>query len=488
MSFSRAYRPGRLLFVTDVLSIIAAYYTTLFIRFISPWGDQLFTWINRTLGVRETGAVDALFREFYVESAPRIIVQLILVLCTLYAFWNLYAARRFLRRRPVLWSIIVCNVIALAIFYAYFYLQRNQFHPRSIFACILLVNTVYAGALRALHDRILRHLRTSRGFDRWPVVIVGQNRDADRILDIIEDSPDRGLIPSEQLAQAEGEPFEALLDRVRHAVPGHGARLAILADARCTIGQIMEFLEMADELDIAVMILSREMDVLLTRARIESDLIHGIPLVHFAAPSTAAGYVRIKRAASAGLAVLAVLILAPVFLAVALLIRVTSRGPILFVQERIGVNHKPFAMYKFRTMIHRADEKLAELEKFNQSGAGLFKMRNDPRVTWIGQFLRRYSLDELPQLFNVVRGNMTLVGPRPLPRRDFENYYEDWHYGRHHGLPGLTCLWQVSGRSELDFHSMCILDVYYLRNQNWVMDLLILMRTVQAVLFAKGAY
>jgi lipopolysaccharide/colanic/teichoic acid biosynthesis glycosyltransferase len=109
-------------------------------------------------------------------------------------------------------------------------------------------------------------------------------------------------------------------------------------------------------------------------------------------------------------------------------------------------------------------------------------------VTAVGRFLRRFSLDELPQLINVIRGEMTLVGPRPLPRRDFENYYEEWHYSRHSGMPGLTCLWQVSGRSDIDFHNMCILDVYYLRNQNWVLDLKIILKTLWVVLFAKGAY
>jgi lipopolysaccharide/colanic/teichoic acid biosynthesis glycosyltransferase len=139
-------------------------------------------------------------------------------------------------------------------------------------------------------------------------------------------------------------------------------------------------------------------------------------------------------------------------------------------------------------MRQRADEMQAEMEEFNDSGAGLFKLRRDPRVTPVGRFLRRFSLDELPQLLNVVRGDMLLVGPRPLPRRDFRNYYEEWHYSRHSGMPGLTCLWQISGRSDIDFHNMCILDVYYLRNRSWVLDIKILLRTVWAVLFAKGAY
>jgi lipopolysaccharide/colanic/teichoic acid biosynthesis glycosyltransferase len=145
-------------------------------------------------------------------------------------------------------------------------------------------------------------------------------------------------------------------------------------------------------------------------------------------------------------------------------------------------------MYKFRTMYERSDELLAQVEEFNESGEGLFKIRNDPRVTPVGRLLRRFSVDEMPQLINVIRGEMTLVGPRPLPRRDFENYYEEWHYSRHSGLPGLTCLWQVSGRSDVNFHNMCILDDYYLRNQNAMMDFKILLRTVGVVLFAKGAY
>ena len=162
--------------------------------------------------------------------------------------------------------------------------------------------------------------------------------------------------------------------------------------------------------------------------------------------------------------------------------------PALFVQERMGVNRKPFRMFKFRTMYDRAEEMRAQIEEFNESSGGLFKIRMDPRITPVGRFLRRFSLDEVPQLLNVVRGEMVLVGPRPLPRRDFENYYEEWHYSRHQGMPGLTCLWQVSGRSDLDFHNMCILDVYYLRNQGWLMDLKILLKTIWVVLFARGAY
>ncbi len=488
MNAPRTSNPARLYLLADVLSVIAAYYTTLFIRFSNPWGEQLFTWINRTLGVRETGAVDDLFRAFYVDSAPRIISLLILVLCGLYTLRDLYADRLFLRRRSAVWTILVCNVIALVIFYTYFYLQRNVFHPRSMFVSMLFLNVGFASTLRAWLDRLLRTLRIRHGIDRWPVIVIGRNRDADRILEIIASSPEHDMALAEQLDATPGESFASLLARTRASVTRHHAQIMILADARCPLNQIMQFLELADELGIAAKILSRELDILLTRARIEGDLIHGTPLVHFAAPSSSHLYERLKRIVSSVLAALAVLALAPVMALVALAIRLSGPGPVFFMQERIGVNRKPFRMFKFRTMIHGADEQRADLESHNQSGAALFKMRNDPRITRIGRFLRRYSIDELPQLLNIVRGDMTLVGPRPLPQRDFANYYEDWHYGRHHGLPGLTCLWQVSGRSELDFSSMCILDVYYLRNQSPVLDLKILWRTIWVVLFARGAY
>lgn len=187
-------------------------------------------------------------------------------------------------------------------------------------------------------------------------------------------------------------------------------------------------------------------------------------------------------------AVIALLLLSPLMLLIAAVVRLTSRGPAIFVQERIGVNRKPFRLYKFRTMHDQAEELLAQIEEFNESEGALFKIKEDPRITVVGRFLRRFSLDELPQLFNVIKGDMVIVGPRPLPRRDFGHYYEQWHYSRHLGLPGLTCLWQISGRSNVSFHDMCILDVYYLRNHNWILDLKIALRTIRVVLFGEGAF
>jgi lipopolysaccharide/colanic/teichoic acid biosynthesis glycosyltransferase len=209
--------------------------------------------------------------------------------------------------------------------------------------------------------------------------------------------------------------------------------------------------------------------------------------VHFGAPANGGRLGLFRRTVTLVISSLVFFLISPILVLVGAMIRITSRGPAIFIQERIGVNRKSFRMYKFRTMHNRAEELQAQIEEFNESPT-LFKIKKDPRVTPVGRFLRRFSIDELPQLINVIKGDMVVVGPRPLPRRDFENYYEEWHYSRHTGLPGLTCLWQISGRSNIDFHNMCILDVYYLRNHTWVMDVKIILQTIKVVIFGTGAY
>jgi lipopolysaccharide/colanic/teichoic acid biosynthesis glycosyltransferase len=174
-------------------------------------------------------------------------------------------------------------------------------------------------------------------------------------------------------------------------------------------------------------------------------------------------------------------------LLMALAIRLTSRGPVLYRSYRPGIGGKSFPCLKFRTMVAGAEQLQDRLEEHNEVGGALFKMRADPRVTAVGRFLRRWSLDELPQLFNVLRGEMSLVGPRPLPQRDYDRL-DDWHRKRYLVLPGMTGLWQVSGRSELDFDELVRLDFLYLERWSVFLDLTILLKTIPAVIRARGAW
>lgn len=189
---------------------------------------------------------------------------------------------------------------------------------------------------------------------------------------------------------------------------------------------------------------------------------------------------------------LGVLLSSPLLLAIALLIRLDSKGPIFFRQHRMGRGEKTFVIWKFRTMEINAEERLKELEQLNESEGGvLFKMKEDPRVTRMGKFLRRTSLDELPQLFNVLQGSMSLVGPRPLQLRDYYLSMKDHRENmlqRATMLPGVTGLWQVSGRSEVTFNDMLQMDLFYQENWSFWLDLRILWQTVVVVLLRKGAY
>jgi exopolysaccharide biosynthesis polyprenyl glycosylphosphotransferase len=196
----------------------------------------------------------------------------------------------------------------------------------------------------------------------------------------------------------------------------------------------------------------------------------------------------VKRAFDLLLAAGAIVITAPVWLVTAIAVKVSSHGPVFFRQVRVGRNGKPFTVLKFRTMVNGAEEVLAELRALNEASGPLFKMRDDPRVTRVGKFLRRWSLDELPQLWNVVRGDMSLVGPRPPLPEEVETYEQDWHFDRLEVLPGITGLWQVSGRSNLSFDDYMRLDLSYVENWSLGFDVFILAKTLPALLSRKGAW
>jgi exopolysaccharide biosynthesis polyprenyl glycosylphosphotransferase len=213
----------------------------------------------------------------------------------------------------------------------------------------------------------------------------------------------------------------------------------------------------------------------------------GVPLFELRPPAFVGTDWLVKRTFDLVVSVLVVVLGLPLWIAIAIAIKLDSRGPVFFRDLRIGLNEREFGMVKFRTMYADAPEGQARLEAANEAEGALFKVRDDPRVTRVGRLLRRFSLDEVPQVLNVLRGEMSLVGPRPLPLRDFQ-LLEPWHRKRYLVLPGMTGLWQIAGRSDLGFDDLVRLDFYYLENWSIWLDISILVRTVPAVLAARGAY
>jgi exopolysaccharide biosynthesis polyprenyl glycosylphosphotransferase len=218
---------------------------------------------------------------------------------------------------------------------------------------------------------------------------------------------------------------------------------------------------------------------------LESSLPSPIITFHSVPPNY--GGLFIKYTLDRLLAFIAVIIFSPFFLVIPILIKTTSKGNILYKHKRIGLNGKSFSMFKFRTMFENADKIKKDLDYLNKMDKVVFKIKNDPRITRIGRILRRFSLDELPQLFNVLKGDMSLVGPRP-PLFEEVNLYKDWQRKRLSIKPGLTCLWLIRGRSDLPFEEWMRLDLEYINNWSLSLDFFILLKTIPVIISGKGAY
>lgn len=195
----------------------------------------------------------------------------------------------------------------------------------------------------------------------------------------------------------------------------------------------------------------------------------------------------LKRFLDVVMSFVLLILFSPVFIVAALLVKLSSTGPVFFSQERIGLNKRRFLTYKFRTMIPNAEQMISQLEHLNEVSGPVFKIKNDPRLSPVGKLLRRTSIDELPQLLNVLKGDMSLVGPRPMAVRDYEGFSEDWQRRRFSVRPGITCLWQVNGRSSISFQQWMELDMQYIEQWSIWLDLKILARTIPAVMRGTGA-
>jgi len=220
---------------------------------------------------------------------------------------------------------------------------------------------------------------------------------------------------------------------------------------------------------------------------IKSVTLEGLALISNYTGLMVGWQAEVKRLLDIFISGIALLVFLPFIPIIATAIKLTSSGPVFFAQERIGLGKRRFRVYKFRTMVPEAEKKQAELESLNEVSGPVFKIKKDPRITPGGKILRRLSIDEVPQLFNVLKGDMSLVGPRPLPVRDYNSFSEDWHRRRFSVRPGITCLWQVSGRSSLPFERWMELDMEYIDKWSLWLDLKILAKTFPSVLRGSGA-
>jgi exopolysaccharide biosynthesis polyprenyl glycosylphosphotransferase len=434
-------------------------------------------------------AVKAILRSDYhahavFSDATEFLAFAYLVTVLLFARAGLYGSRE---TRPGLARVIATLFQVAVISLIFALINGTEFHSYWIFYGGLFFGAIYIASLRLLYEVTTGELLDRLGYRRR-AVLVGTGRRINEVTHALQDSHDQ-LEPIGYFA-LDGAPHHGLpdlgeLSELRERIDQHAIEELIIVDPDFPQDRAVELVDRCRTQGVRVWVAPTTMEVLTRRTELVPG--EGVPLLEVKPPVLEGFDFALKRSFDFVIAGLLLLVAAPVLGLIALLIKITSRGPVLHRSPRPGIGGLPFDCMKFRTMYEDAEARQDELEGLNEKTGALFKIRDDPRVTPIGRLLRRFSLDELPQLINVLRGEMSLVGPRPLPLRDDE-LLDDWHRRRYLVLPGITGLWQVSGRSDLDFDDKVRLDFLYLERWSVLLDLVILLKTVPAVLRSRGAY
>jgi len=449
--------------------------------------------------IEATGAVSlAEFLHYRIRLVDLVIFSLLLAVWQIvFGSLGLYGSKRLASRKSEAGDAFKATTLCAGILaLASFLLNFTWVTPTFVLlfwvcATVLIVGTRIA--VRTWLRRLRVHGRDSRN-----MLIVGSNPRAIEFAKTVRSKPElgyriigfadsewSGIGAPQQYGWAVVSDLENLRSYVRRSVVDE---IVLTVPMRSFHDFASEVVAMCEQQGIVVRILSDFFN--LKHRSSKTEEFEGSPVItHYS--GIAEGWpVTIKRALDFLLSLTLLIIVAPVLILTAILIKLTSPGPVFFIQKRIGLNKRVFHIYKFRTMVPDAEKKLRDVEHLNEVSGPVFKIKNDPRVTPLGKFLRKTSIDELPQLFNILNGDMSLVGPRPLQLRDYElltEAGEDWQRCRFSVRPGITCLWQVSGRSSLPFHKWMELDLQYVRNWSLWLDMQILARTIPAVFKGIGA-
>jgi exopolysaccharide biosynthesis polyprenyl glycosylphosphotransferase len=410
-----------------------------------------------------------------------------LTIVTVLVFWHagLYAPReRRAGAGRIVSSLLIVTVITLA-----FAVGTGYKHTTfGLYATSFVLSVLVIGMLRSSYEVVTGDLWRVAGVRR-KAILVG---DGDRLATLRGAlGNDRGSIGYEFLGalspdgETAGLPSLGRLTDLRRVLREHDPDELIVSGVDLREQELLDLVEEAHGFGVKVRIAPTTTELL--TQRVEYVPGQGVPLFELKPPVFAGLDWAVKRAFDIIVSGAIIVVASPAWALIALAVKLDSRGPVFYRDRRVGLREREFGMFKFRSMYVHAHLRQEALEASNEASGPLFKIKDDPRVTRVGRFLRRYSIDELPQVLNVLRGEMSLVGPRPLPLRDYVQL-EDWHRKRYLVLPGMTGLWQVSGRIDLSFDDLVRLDFYYLENWSIWLDISILSKTLPAVLARRGAY
>jgi exopolysaccharide biosynthesis polyprenyl glycosylphosphotransferase len=416
---------------------------------------------------------------------------LTLLLLVVFALGGVYQQKRGRSWLDEAYTLFSGTAIGIVIMMAVTYAIRF-YYSRFIFLMVGAVIVVLISVERWLL-RVIRAELRRRGYGIRRALIVGAGKVGRTVMRSIVARPELGY---RAVGFVDDNPDKGRTDIGRFKALGGSDSLPRIVSQKDVDEVIVTLPWMYHRKILSIVHQCERHDV---RARIVPDLFQlslnqvdvedlgGIPLLSLRQPSVGGWLWWVKRALDFGAALIGLFIAAPLMFVIALAIKLDSPGPAIFSQMRIGKGGRPFTCYKFRTMHVDAEKEKEELAALNEAQGALFKIKNDPRITRVGRLLRRISVDELPQLYNILKGDMSLVGPRPQLPEEVSQYME-WQKKRLETKPGMTGLWQVRGRSNLTFDEMCLLDIYYIENWSPVLDTKILLQTLPKVILGDGAY
>jgi exopolysaccharide biosynthesis polyprenyl glycosylphosphotransferase len=406
-------------------------------------------------------------------------------------FFGAYRSPRTTSRLQYAWAVTRGVAIGLAALLTILFLFKIQYVSRAVVVTFAAADLLALVGIRlGVVWYFRRSLRRGEHFRR--VLIVGSGTRAKRLAETLVQNSEWGIRIVGHLDPDPTKVGERVLETTVLGTVGDISSIlkenvideVILAVPRAMIPDLNKIAQACEEEGVKLCLMADVFDVQAVRTRLVA--LGRIPLLTLEPVAQGEWQLLVKRCMDLAIAALIVALLPAIGL-IALAIKLDSPGPVFFAQERVGLRKRRFRMLKFRTMVQDADRRQAEVEHLNEAKGPIFKIANDPRITRVGRFLRRSSLDELPQILHVLTGEMSLVGPRPMSLRDVDLFDQGIQRKRFSVKPGLTCLWQVSGRSSLPFSKWLELDLYYIEHWSLGLDLKILFKTVPAVLSGRGA-
>lgn len=404
---------------------------------------------------------------------------------------NAYTYQRFTSLHREFSLVFKTTLIGIFIFFGAFFLFRFKYIPRSYIVIFAFINFICLVSEKSILFYVAKIIR-KRGKDRKKILVAGTGEKAIQFVQTVEKNMGWGLDVIGFLSNDEGEKGKKLigkeilgsLSNVVEVLHKETIDEVIICVSSEDFGTAEQVFEACEREGVQVRLNSDFFGYL--AKRISVDYVYGIPIVSFFTVAHNEWALYLKRLMDIITSAFLLIILSPLFILILILIKLTSKGPVFFEWNVVGLNKKPFKSWKFRTMIQNAEDLKEKLMKMNEMNGPVFKIKHDPRITRVGRFLRKFSLDELPQLWSVLKGDMSLVGPRPPLKSEVLNF-ESWHRRKLSMKPGITCLWQVRGRNVInDFDDWARLDLQYIDNWSIWLDLKILLFTVITVFRGSG--